>query len=56
MFIMGISKNKALKSIVNMDFNPNKTPIEVIKKVHLVVLFLETLKSDTKIHGKSLIS
>ena len=34
--LMGISKNKSLKrlnrSIVNMNFNPSKTPIEIIKK------------------------
>ena len=42
-----------------MDFNPNKTPIEIIKKVLLVVLILETfililIKNGTKIHGKNL--
>ena len=37
-----------------MDFSsPNKTPIEIIKKVHLVVLILETfililIKNGTK--------
>ena len=39
--------------------SPNKTPIEIIKKVHLVVLILETfnlvlMKSGAKIHGKNL--
>ena len=42
-----------------MDFSPNKTPIEIIKKVLLVVLILETfililIKNGTKIHGKNL--
>ena len=42
-----------------MKFSPNKTQIEIIKKVHLVVLILETfilvlMKSGTKIHGKNL--
>ena len=42
-----------------MDFSPKKTPIEIIKKVHLVVLILETfililIKNGTKIHGKNL--
>ena len=44
-----------------MDFSPNKTPIEIIKKVLLVVLILETfilvlMKSGTKIHGNNLFS
>ena len=43
-----------------MNFSPNKTPIEIIR-VLLVVLILETfilvlMKSGTKIHGKNLIS
>ena len=42
-----------------MDFSPNKTPIEIIKKVLLVVLILEMfililIKNGTKIHGKNL--
>ena len=42
-----------------MKFSPNKTPIEIIKKVLLVVLILETfilvlMRSGTKIHGKNL--
>ena len=42
-----------------MDFSPNKTPIEIIKKVLLVVLILETfililIKNGTNIHGKNL--
>ena len=42
MFLMGISENEALKrlnnsvtydrSIVNMIFSPNKTPIEIVKE------------------------
>ena len=44
-----------------MDFSVNKTPIEVIKEVRLVVLILETfilvlMGSSTKHHGKNLIS
>ena len=44
-----------------MDFSPNKAPIEIIQKLHLVVLILETfilvlMKSVTKIHGKNLFS
>ena len=44
-----------------MDFSVNKTPIEVIKEVRLVVLILETfilvlMGSGTKNHGKNLIS
>ena len=40
-----------------MDFNPNKTLIKIIKKVHLVVLIFEIfilvlMKGGTKIHGK----
>ena len=43
-----------------MDFNPNKTPIEIIKKVLLVVLILEMfililIKNGIEIHGKNLI-
>ena len=42
-----------------MDFNPNKTPIEIIKKAHLEALILETftlvlIKTGTKIHRKNL--
>ena len=42
-----------------MNFRPNKTPIEIIKKVHLVVPILETfililIKNGTKTHGKNL--
>ena len=42
-----------------MNFSPNKTPIEIIKKVHSVVLILKTfilvlMRSGTKIHGKNL--
>ena len=43
-----------------MNFSPNKTPIEIIKGVVLVVLILETfilvlMRSGTKIHGKNLL-
>ena len=42
-----------------MDFSPNKTPIEIIKKLLLVVLILEMfililIKNGTKIHEKNL--
>ena len=42
-----------------MDFSPNKTPIEIIKKVLLVVLILEMfililIEIGIKIHGKNL--
>ena len=42
-----------------MDFSQNKIPIEIIKKVLLVVLILETfililIKNGIKIHGKNL--
>ena len=41
-----------------MNVNPNKTPIEIIKLI-LVVLILETfililIKNGTQIHGKNL--
>ena len=44
-----------------MDFSPNKTPIEVLKEMGLVVLLLETfilvlMGSGTENHGKNLIS
>ena len=44
-----------------MDFGANKTPVEVLEKVHLEVLILETsilvlLESGTKNHGKNWIS
>ena len=44
-----------------MNFSPNKTPIEMIKKVHLEVLILQTfilvlMKNGTSIHGKNLFS
>ena len=44
-----------------MDFNPNKTTIEIIKEGAFVVLILETfilvlMRSGTKNHGKNLIS
>ena len=42
-----------------MNFNPNKTPIEIIKEGPFGVLILETfilvlMRSGTKIHGKTL--
>ena len=42
-----------------MDFNPNKTPIEIIQKVLLAVLILVIfililIKNDIEIHGKNL--
>ena len=42
-----------------MNFRPNKTPIEIIKMVLLVILILDTfiqvlMRSGTKIHGKNL--
>ena len=44
-----------------MDFGANKTPVEIIKKVRLEVLILETfmlllMKSGTKNHGKNSIN
>ena len=44
-----------------MDFGANKTTVEVLEKVHLEVLILETsilvlLESGTKNHGKNSIS
>ena len=44
-----------------MDFSTNKTPIEVIKKVRLEVLILETFilvfkENGTKGHGKNVFS
>ena len=42
-----------------MDFSPNKTPIEIIKKVLLavfilVIFILILIKNGTEIHGKNL--
>ena len=42
-----------------MDFNPNKTQIQIIKEGALVVLILEMfilllIKNGIKIHGKNL--
>ena len=42
-----------------MDFSPNKTPIEIIKKVLLVVLIIEMfililIENGIKIHEKNL--
>ena len=44
-----------------MDFGSNKTPVEIIKKVHLEELILETfilvlMVNGTKNHGKNLMS
>ena len=44
-----------------MDFSANKTPVEVLKKLRLEVLPLETfilvlMEIGTKSHGKNLIS
>ena len=48
-------------SIVNMDFSPNKTTIEIIKEGAFEGTFLETfililMRSGTKIHGNNLFS
>ena len=47
--------------MMQMNFNTNKTPIEIIKKVRSVVLILETfilvlIRSGTVIVGKNLMN
>ena len=69
--LSGISRNKALrrlnssvsedKGVLQMNFSPNKTPIEIIKEGRLEVLILEAfilvlMGSGAKNHRKSLIS
>ena len=45
-----------MRSIVNMDFSPNKTPIEIMKEGALGGTCFMDMRSGTKIHGKNLIS
>ena len=46
-----------MRSIVNMDFSPDKTPIEIIKAFGGTCfrdVYLILIKNGIKIHGKNL--